>query len=1300
MKNQLYSLVLAFVLLYLVSSNSVMMAQWCGAEASENWSQWVKENHEGIRQYQSNFLSNSLQNKQVMREIPITFHKIRRADGTVEEGDELTEENIQNYIEVINDVFSPINVSFYKKDVNNIDDSNYYPLLENSYTPEVLISYFSLDITRLYSRHNHPNGINIYFSGELNAGSTGTARFPDAPPGFKGCIEMKYGTAPSVLVHEIGHVLGILHTFGRTNACDHSSLELVDGSNCKTAGDFICDTPASPGVCGEVDSNCNYNGDKLDPAGFPYQPDTQNVMEYVYGDCPRNEFTEGQYAQMAYVLNELFPDWGTTETDDQGYCTQSVTFPEHAWISGLEVGDFKNTSTYNEENGYQDFTNQTIKVPIGQLTKVKCEAYRSCTPKNLKLMWQVLIDLNGDGDFYDSGESVYNSMNNNILALADEPEFLLRIPHDVPPQKTRMRVLMRIRDNHILPTLSPFPCEDITKGEVEDYEIEILAPDTSLEVCVPEILSPEYPVFIDLFRIGSYSNVSGKNFGYASFSDLPIGLKKGKNYLVYNTYQYYCSPYEICSRDINSSGYYWLDLNNDGFFSADEEQRTSIMDGTYAGSHYKTLHIPDSYAFDKIRIRICNTSTAPCGISDFGECEDYVFDIEESDGKEGEIIFLENNLELNGQNDLVEGITKILIGNQEIEIPSMSPDNLDSNSEIDLELFKEHNMNIIYNNGADYTNFRYFLDVNQNGYCDVEDKVNELQSDVSGVFDLWIYKVDNEFTGNTQVVKLKIRFTELTGYECNFDSSFEVHDDINLYYNLPKNLPLSPVVSRGESYNIQLNNRLNSNTELIWYVWLDANEDGDYEDTGEKLYESDVVKLSDEPNFELTIPNSLSVGEKKLLIQQCDSETAGLSLPLSCQDGASNGLKNSEFYIFSVEAPLLIFETPEIAASNGYIGSRDIFLIENRSTSDQTTINSDASWYEISIDSGSNDPYNNYLDGALTRTTFRGNYEQNLDFERTANITISNPHFEDFHLTVLQKGAPIVFTKSTIEFPTEGGENSFKIVNPDSESISLLNQSDWIETEITPDGNDFVVTLQTTPNFNPRYRSINLWFSTGEIRRSIEVYQSGNDDGFFETQPPHIGLESILYLPPEGGDTTISVSTNLPFYFTRVVDFSSQEKWLNFVIGDNSPQVIDTCSDIVQLQWKTNISGKLNTAWINFLVQDESNDNFVQRGTVTLRQEPFEFEPVNIENLQTSNLKIYPNPGRGVFYIQTMNNDIIENAAFRLYSITGKPIQEFDYSIHRHESTIQLELGNLPQGVYIFQLSDQEKVYAGKIVKE
>jgi hypothetical protein len=209
--------------------------------------------------------------------VPVHIHLVRESNGN----SNLTLQQIQTELDSVNYYYDNAGLIFIECiAAEMIDDDSMYDYES------------STDETYLLTNHHTPNVLNLYFANTVSMNSTyvcGYAWYPGGPDAA--FVSGTCATNGSTLAHEIGHYMGLMHTHGG------SSDELVDGSNCSTEGDWICDTPADPGLSGLVDTACMYTGTALDANNQPYQPDVTNIMSYSRKVC-RTSFSPMQYAMI------------------------------------------------------------------------------------------------------------------------------------------------------------------------------------------------------------------------------------------------------------------------------------------------------------------------------------------------------------------------------------------------------------------------------------------------------------------------------------------------------------------------------------------------------------------------------------------------------------------------------------------------------------------------------------------------------------------------------------------------------------------------------------------------------------------------------------------------------------------------------------------------------------------------------------------------------------------------------------------------------------------------------------------
>jgi C1A family cysteine protease len=172
------------------------------------------------------------------------------------------------------------------------------------------------------------------------------------------------------------------------------------------------------------------------------------------------------YYVRAYATNTKGTSYGgevsftTTGSTPITYCTSAGSNYSYEWIAGVVVGSLTNTSS---AAGYTDFTSKTLSATAGSSYSVSLTPGFASTTYNE--YWIIWIDLNGDGDFIDTGEKVFDAgvLSKTIVTGT------LTIPSGTASRTSRMRVSMKYN-------AAPTSCETFSYGEVEDYTVVISQP--------------------------------------------------------------------------------------------------------------------------------------------------------------------------------------------------------------------------------------------------------------------------------------------------------------------------------------------------------------------------------------------------------------------------------------------------------------------------------------------------------------------------------------------------------------------------------------------------------------------------------------------------------------------------------------------------------------------------------------------------------------------------------------------------------------------------------------------------------
>lgn len=276
-----------------ISIHAQNSSSFCGTEITDESISYFQSFQDDIKQFENEFMSISENTRKSgtdkntvptpLNSIPVKAHIVRSSAG--DGGLDLDE--LYKAIADLNAIYADAYMEFFLCDgINYIDNDDYYykfnrteeaDLTEGNYTPGVINIYFTQYV-------EVKPGVSL-------CGYSNTFGGSDVIVMNNGC-----GANGSSLAHEVGHFFSLMHTHGTDN--NQLTTELVNGSNCDTDGDMICDTPADPKLATDcVNGDCEYTGNLKDANGEVFRPDTKNIMSYSRSSC-KSHFSEQQLARI------------------------------------------------------------------------------------------------------------------------------------------------------------------------------------------------------------------------------------------------------------------------------------------------------------------------------------------------------------------------------------------------------------------------------------------------------------------------------------------------------------------------------------------------------------------------------------------------------------------------------------------------------------------------------------------------------------------------------------------------------------------------------------------------------------------------------------------------------------------------------------------------------------------------------------------------------------------------------------------------------------------------------------------
>ncbi|MCD0474252.1 M4 family metallopeptidase [Flavobacterium sp. EDS] len=233
----------------------------------------------------------------------------------------------------------------------------------------------------------------------------------------------------------------------------------------------------------------------------------------------------------------------TTLANTVTYCASQGNNTADERIGKVVFGTINNTSTGTA--GYENFTSISTNVAAG--TAYTITITPAWTSTTYSEGYAVFIDYNQDGDFADSGETVWTKATSTTTPVTGT----ITIPASATLGTTRLRVAMKY--NGI-----PTSCEAFSYGQVEDYSVNITA--------AGAIVTPEVTAGL----IETNDNTSFALYPNPVNNELNVSLAKsdGATFRITNNLGQQVTAGQLSGTSIDVSslntGIYIIELNNGG----------------------------------------------------------------------------------------------------------------------------------------------------------------------------------------------------------------------------------------------------------------------------------------------------------------------------------------------------------------------------------------------------------------------------------------------------------------------------------------------------------------------------------------------------------------------------------------------------------------------------------------------------------------------------------------------------------------------------------------------------------------
>lgn len=513
-----------------------------------------------------------------------------------------------------------------------------------------------------------------------------------------------------------------------------------------------------------------------------------------------------------------------------------------------------------------------------------------------------------------------------------------------------------------------------------------------------------------------------------------------------------------------------------------------------------------------------------------------------------------------------------------------------------------------------------------------------------------------------------------------------------------------------------------SGHDFYYKVWIDFNDDGDFDDTGEEIVDSGGKVEIFTSNF--TIPSSAVLNQRLLM------RVAGLesdSPPTSCQ---TSGTRQTVDFLIKINPSLTLntshsvnsVNSAELSATfSGATNIKEAGFVYSRFNGAPTIDNSDKTTFTNSLnDAGSYTltagdlEYNStYYYRAFVRDQYGVHYSDSQSFQlasykmpQVESLVAVNLGSNQWKLKGLVFPEGILLDEIYLEY---GSGNFSNRISFDANSYTTSERFD-ITTDInTIYGNAYQFRVKVVTNGKTYYSDVfefdtSQSYCTPTVDNSLWWRRIKNVtfDGFSNDSSGASGYEdftNIVFNVEASTSYPLSVTDSYPganLIYMVYVDYNNDGDFNDYheIVAQGTPNA-DTFNTTITIPnsdiiYETDLrmrviaySGNIDECQISTGEMEDYTINITKTlntNTVALK----------------SDIELYPNPVKSKLYLKAENN-ILANSSIKIYNLNGKLVLTDEINSNGSHA---IDVSSLTSGMYFILIENEKISHSLKFIKQ